>query len=248
MGSYLGLCGAETRTLGECQVQLQTERDGRARDCTEGQGACERRCRAAAAHAASLARFGFMVPVMQQQGLPWLLGHLVHPDDVRSGRYDCNRGPQRCLRARAVGPDWRCSAVPVDLGNLKDGAPVALLVLDLAPAPRVHISVWGWEEAKAQGPLTRFLAPNPDGTLTTTANPCDWWLGQDAAHFAYLKSADPTEWFQLFTDADPTRASMLTLEADGGLRVVPLAEPIPSLPFLLQAALPPVPPRAPRPA
>ena len=245
MGSYLGLCGPEAAALEECQVRLRTEREGRAQDRVDAPRGCERRCRAAAAHAAGLARFGFVATVFQRQGLPQrLLGHLVHPEDARSGRYDCVRGAQACLRARAIGTDCRLGATPIDLGNLQlhIGDPVAVLTVDLSPTPsRVSIGVWSLAEAKAQTPPTRFLAPAPDGTLTTTATRYDWWLGQDAALFD-LRSKGPMEWFQLFTDSDPTKASMLTLDPDSaGLRVVPLAEPIPSLPFLIQGMVPQTP-------
>ena len=245
MGAALW-CRPETCSLEKCHTALQDEADGRTGDRTADDAACLPRIRAVAAHADGLARFKTLARVVNggPRGPMQLVGCLVHPDDLAAGWHPCRRPPPppttRCLTARAVRPlEWTVTPSPVDLEADPDPSVVAVFLLDLAAEapPRAPLRLLGGPA----GAPPRFVAPGPDGFLTTQTTPYLWYWGLAPEGFDPLV-ADPLHRLQCYTDADPARAAMLGREADGRPRVVPLADPVPVWPLHVRGmvAAPPV--------
>ena len=231
MGSLLGLCRAQETGLTECQARLADERAARAGDA----GACERRCRAGAAHADGRARFAFLLDLWKEAPAAWPMRvALLHPADVvpgaggPCGAPGAPAAPGDCFRARVLQTDLRLSEKALNLADPASVLASSFAMLSLDPtATGVRIGVLGVKELQEKSPATRFLVPG-DGAPQLATTPYAWCLGQDAAHFA---PKNRVQWFQFCTDADPAKASMLTVAADtGALRLVPLAAPVSSLP------------------
>lgn len=242
MGASLWTCKSEEQ-LQACQAQLGTSRQETNQaqlECqvrrTADRVACDQACRNVVALTDGLVRLEARMQVIGGLGgLRRFVGHIIHPVDAQTGWGPCPTTlGHGCLKARVLCNTLRLSTERLPLSPPEPSSDAAVLTVDFQEAARVTIGIQSVAEARAEQPVARYLVSSADNALTVRPAPSWWYLGQDAALPRWDQG--PWLWLQFLTDSDPARATMLALADDTTLRLVPLASPLATLPFMIQDA------------